>query len=41
MKKSTKRKPSRKKAKRIIVFGFFSVAIIAFVLVSVLKIVNE
>ena len=41
MKKNTKRKSSQKKTKRIIVFGFFSVAIIAFVLISVLKIVNQ
>ena len=31
----------KKNAKRLLVFGFFSIAIISFVLVSVLKIVNQ
>lgn len=41
MKKSTKRVTMKKNAKRLLVFGFFSFVIITFVLVSVLKIVNQ
>ncbi len=41
MKKSKKKVTMKKNAKRILVFGFFSFAIIIFVLISVLKIVNQ
>ena len=41
MKKSRNNRLTKKKAKRIVVFGFFSVIIIVFVLLSVLKIVNQ
>ena len=41
MKKKTKKVAMKKNAKRLLVFGFFSIAIISFVLVSVLKIVNQ
>ena len=41
MKKSTKKVTMKKNAKRLLVFGFFSFVIITFVLVSVLKIVNQ
>lgn len=41
MKRSTKKRSNRKCAKRLAVFGFFSFAIIFFVLFSVLKIVNQ
>lgn len=41
MKRSKKKVTMKKNAKRLLVFGFFSFVIIAFVLVSVLKIVNQ
>ena len=41
MRKGTKKKSSKINAKRIIVFGFFSMLIISFVLGSILKIVNQ
>jgi len=41
MKKSKKKVTMKKNAKRILVFGFFSLAIIIFVLVSVTSIVNQ
>lgn len=41
MKKSKKKVTMKKNAKRILVFGFFSLAIIIFVLISVTSIVNQ
>lgn len=41
MKKSTKKVTMKKNAKRMLIFGFFSVGIIIFVLISVLKIVDQ
>ena len=41
MKKNTKKKPSKKSLNRIFVFGLLSVFAIGFVLISVLKIVNQ
>ena len=41
MKKCTKKKSSKKVAKRMLVFGFFSVVIISVVFISILKIVNQ
>lgn len=41
MKKSRKKMSMKKNAKRILVFGFFSVASIIFVLVSVVNVVSQ
>ena len=41
MKKGSKKVTMKKNAKRIIIFGFFSCAIILFVSITVLKIVNQ
>ncbi len=41
MKKSTKKVTMKKNVKRILVFGFFSVAIILFVTISVFNVVEE
>lgn len=41
MKKSTKKISMKKNVKRILVFGFFSVAIILFVTISIFNVVGE
>lgn len=41
MKKSTKKVTLKKNAKRLLVFGFFSFAIITFVGINIFKIVDE
>lgn len=41
MRKSTKKIFMKKNAKRILIFGFFSLSIISFVFISIYKIVNQ
>ena len=41
MRKSSKKVTMRKNAKRILIFGFFSLSIISFVFITIYKIINQ
>ena len=41
MRKSAKKTSMKKNAKRILIFGFFSLAVILFVFITIYKIVNQ